>query len=141
MFGISFEELVILAILAFILFGPEKLPEYAQTLGKFVAKLREASSEVTRQYQNPFQPSPEPTPSAAPESTCPYCQREVAPNFTFCTNCGHRLHEDPYPPPAPESTCPSCQREVAPNFTFCPNCGHHLQKDHYPPPAQQPLAS
>ncbi len=145
MFGISIEELIILAVLAFILFGPEKLPEYAQTLGKFVAKLREAGSEVTRQYQNPFEPSPEPDPSPAPElespSTCPYCQQEVGPNFTFCTKCGHRLHEDHYPPPAPASLCPACQEEVTPNFSFCPSCGHRLQKDHYPPPTQEPLAS
>jgi Sec-independent protein translocase protein TatA/GNAT superfamily N-acetyltransferase len=142
-FGIPFEELVILALLAFILFGPEKLPEYAQTLGKFVAKLREAGSEVTRQYQNPFQPSPELTPAPGPESTstCPYCQREVDPNFTFCTNCGQRLHEEHYPPPAPPSTCPSCQQEVAPHFAFCPSCGQRLQQEHYPPPAPEPSAS
>jgi sec-independent protein translocase protein TatA len=146
-FGISFEELVILALLAFILFGPEKLPEYAQTLGRFVAKLREAGSEVTRQYQNPLEPSPETAPSPAPElespSTCPYCQQKVDANFTFCTNCGHRLQEDHYPPAAPESTatCPKCQQEVDSNFTFCPICGHRLLKDHYPPPPQEHLAS
>jgi Sec-independent protein translocase protein TatA/GNAT superfamily N-acetyltransferase len=143
-FGISFEELIILAILAFILFGPEKLPEYAQTLGKFVAKLREAGSEVTRQYQNPFEPSPEPAPAPVPppapepKSTCPYCQQEVAAHSTFCTNCGHRLHEDHYPPPAPESICPACQQEVTPNFIFCPSCGHRLHQDHYPP-APEPV--
>jgi Sec-independent protein translocase protein TatA len=96
-FGISFEELIILAILAFILFGPEKLPEYAQTLGKFVAKLREASSEVTRQYQNPFEPSPEPTPASVPppapepKSTCPQCHKDYTGDVNFCPHCGQRL--------------------------------------------------
>jgi sec-independent protein translocase protein TatB len=102
-FGISFEELIVIAVLAFLLFGPQKLPEYAATLGKFVAKMREASSEVTRQYQNPFQYPPEPTPTPAsalaPESACPYCQQKVTQEFTFCPKCGQRLKTDHYAPP------------------------------------------
>jgi TatA/E family protein of Tat protein translocase len=100
-FGISFEELVVILVLAFILFGPQKLPEYAATLGKFLAKVRQAGSEVTRQYQNPFQYPPEPAPPAA-ASTCPLCQQKVAPDFIFCPRCGHRLKEDHYPP-APQA--------------------------------------
>ena len=67
--GIDLETLIILAVLAFILFGPEKLPEYAATLGRFVAKMRQATSEMTRQYQNqnPFEYPPEPTLPPAPE--------------------------------------------------------------------------
>ena len=140
MFGIGFEELIILAVLAFILFGPEKLPEYAATLGRFVAKLREASSEVTRQYQNPFQYPPEPKPTLLPEATCPSCQQKVGGDFTFCPSCGHRLKQDHYPPPPSETTCPYCHQKVGFEATFCPNCGHRLKEEHYPPP-QQPLAS
>src|SRR3989339_317557 len=68
--GIDLETLIILAVLAFILFGPEKLPEYAAYVGKFVAKMRQATTEMTRQYQdqNPFCYPPEPTLPAAPPS-------------------------------------------------------------------------
>jgi len=100
-FGISFEELIILLVLAFILFGPQKLPEYAETLGRFVAKMRQASSELTRQYQNPFQYPPDPPPPPPPAATaaCPSCQQPVTPEFTFCPKCGQRLKEEHYPPP------------------------------------------
>jgi GNAT superfamily N-acetyltransferase len=112
--GIDLETLIILAVLAFILFGPEKLPEYAAMLGKFVAKMRQATSEMSRQYQdqNPFHYPPEPTLPPAPESTCPYCQQTMPLNSAFCPRCGHRIKEDHYPPepvrqakapPAPET--------------------------------------
>jgi Sec-independent protein translocase protein TatA len=91
--GLDLETLLILAVLAFILFGPEKLPEYAATLGRFVAKMRQATTEMSRQYQdqNPFHYPPEPTLPPAPESTCPYGQQPLPPNFTFCAKRGQRV--------------------------------------------------
>ena len=139
MFGIGFEELIILAILAFILFGPEKLPDYAATLGKFIAKMRQTSSELTQQYQNPFQQSPESAPRPAPESVCPHCQHIVTQDFTFCPECGQRLKKDHYPPPPQESACPYCRQKVDLDAVFCSKCGQRLKEEHYPP--QQPQAS
>ena len=104
--GIDLETLIILAVLAFILFGPEKLPEYAAYVGKFVAKMRQATTEMTRQYQdqNPFCYPPEPTPPPALESACPYCRQTITPGFAFCPKCGQRLGEDHSPPPqSPEA--------------------------------------
>ncbi len=99
MFGINLEELLVLAVLAFILFGPQKLPEYAETLGRFIAKIRQASNEITREVQNPFQyppPSEQPHPSAAPSyDACPACRQPVNREFTFCPGCGYRLKEPP----------------------------------------------
>ena len=54
MFGMDFEALVLLAVLAFILFGPEKLPEYAAKAGYYLAKLRQATTELTQQAQCSF---------------------------------------------------------------------------------------
>jgi len=119
--GIDFETLLILVVLAFILFGPEKLPEYAATLGKFVAKLRQATTEMTRQYENPFQYPPEPTPANSPEP-------RLAGALTMIQS----------PSPEVESSCPYCQGKVGQHFTYCPKCGHRLREDHYPPPPQQP---
>ena len=103
--GIDLETLIILAVLAFILFGPEKLPQYAATLGKFVAKMRQATTEMSRQYQdqNPFSYPPEPALPSAPESACPYCRQTVTPGFAFCPKCGQRLGEDHNPPPTAEA--------------------------------------
>ena len=113
--GLDLETLIILAVLAFILFGPEKLPEYAASLGRFVAKMRQATTEMTRQYQdqNPFHYPPEPTLPPAPDSICPYCRQPVTLNFAFCPKCGQRLGEDHYPPP-PQPPEPGRQAEPPP---------------------------
>src|SRR4030042_3994654 len=110
MFGISLQPLLVLAGLAFILFGPQKLPEYAEKLGRLVAKLRQASAELTREVQNPFQYPPEPglsTPQVTGYPTCSSCHRAIGPDFTFCPHCGHRLKEEPAASASPHATLAS----------------------------------
>lgn len=41
----SFGELLFLAVLALLVFGPRKLPEMARALAKIMAELRKASNE------------------------------------------------------------------------------------------------
>lgn len=46
MFGDGFAQIGFILFLAFLLFGPRKLPEIARTLGKGVRELRRASNEL-----------------------------------------------------------------------------------------------
>lgn len=46
MFSGGFSEITFLLFIAFLLFGPKKLPEIARTLGKGLAELRRASNEL-----------------------------------------------------------------------------------------------
>ena len=121
--GIDLETLIILAVLAFILFGPQKLPEYAAKLGALVAKLREASSDLTRQAQTSFpdlippppppgvnQPADWQPPPVPPTFHCPKCSRELGPDFVYCPQCGHDLKEvgeATAPEPPPQSQTPA----------------------------------
>ncbi len=152
-FGISFTELLVLAALAFILFGPEKLPEYAEKAGRLIARLRQATSEATEQYRKPFQeakesfrstafpPPPEipfTEPTSTPpmpeeifhETTCPKCQNLVDGDFHFCPSCGHNLKEAEESPyfQTWKFPCPYCQKEVTREYAFCPECGHKLEE-------------
>jgi predicted amidophosphoribosyltransferase len=127
---ISFEQLILLLVLAFILFGPEKLPEIAQKIAHWMVKLRQASTDFTQQYQQVLHP-PLPSPAAAPlppeEFTCPHCSRTMEQRFTFCPHCGQR-HEEETPFAEQEAplwyVCPRCERELDSDFLFCPSCGH-----------------
>lgn len=46
MFGIGGFELFIILVFGFLIFGPDKLPEIARTIGKGVARFRDAQQEM-----------------------------------------------------------------------------------------------
>lgn len=46
MFGIGPMELVVIVVVALLIFGPQKLPEFARTLGKGLAEFRRASNDL-----------------------------------------------------------------------------------------------
>lgn len=52
MFGVSFPELCVIFGVALLIFGPEKLPEIARTLGRFAAEFRKQSDAVRREFYN-----------------------------------------------------------------------------------------
>ncbi|MFZ2089119.1 MAG: twin-arginine translocase TatA/TatE family subunit [Desulfobaccales bacterium] len=98
--GIDLPEILILLVLALILFGPEKLPEYGAKLGRFVARMRQAGAEVTQPLQQALHSGQFPVP---PPSPSPYNLLKE----NFCHQCGHTLEAD---------------------FQFCPRCGRRLEK-------------
>lgn len=58
MFDIGFQELIIIFIVALLVFGPEKLPEIAKTLGKWVVEIRRginiAKSQMEEEMKDEF---------------------------------------------------------------------------------------
>ncbi|MEN6327660.1 MAG: twin-arginine translocase TatA/TatE family subunit, partial [Smithella sp.] len=47
MFGIGFQELLIIAVVALLIVGPKKLPDLAKTLGKGFNEFRKATDGIT----------------------------------------------------------------------------------------------
>ncbi len=57
-FGMGPTEFLVIAVIAFIIFGPEKFTELASTVGKFVREFRSMSGGITGEFQqamNEFQ--------------------------------------------------------------------------------------
>jgi len=48
MFGIGFQEMLIILVVVLIFFGPKKLPDLAKSLGKGIAEFKKASEEVRK---------------------------------------------------------------------------------------------
>ncbi len=56
MFGIGFEKLLVLAILALVLIGPDKLPQFAVDAAKFLQKVRGYSREAMTELKGSLGP-------------------------------------------------------------------------------------
>lgn len=51
MFGIGFQEMLIILVVVLIFFGPKRLPDLAKSLGKGIAEFKKASEEVRQGIQ------------------------------------------------------------------------------------------
>ncbi|MCB1183398.1 twin-arginine translocase TatA/TatE family subunit [bacterium] len=51
MAGLGWPEMVLILVLVLILFGPRRLPEVAEALGKSLKKFKSATSEATREVK------------------------------------------------------------------------------------------
>ena len=56
MFGIGLPELMVIAVVAVIVFGPEKLPDYARQAGKFVRQMRNLAQSAQTQLREELGP-------------------------------------------------------------------------------------
>ena len=58
MFDIGFQELMIIFIVALLVFGPEKLPELARTMGKWISEIKRgvytAKSQIEQEFNTDF---------------------------------------------------------------------------------------
>ena len=50
MFGIGFTELVVIAVIALLVLGPDRLPEMARVVGKAMRDLRETGREMRDEF-------------------------------------------------------------------------------------------
>jgi sec-independent protein translocase protein TatA len=51
MFGFGFGELIFIVFIALMLFGSDKVPEIARTLGKIMAQVKNATNEIKSEIQ------------------------------------------------------------------------------------------
>ncbi len=64
MFGIGFQEMLIILVVVLIFFGPKRLPDLAKSLGKGIAEFKKASEEVRKGIEDAVkEESAEETPS------------------------------------------------------------------------------
>jgi sec-independent protein translocase protein TatB len=50
MFGLGFQEVIVILVVALIVIGPKKLPELAKVLGKALRELRRATDDIKQNF-------------------------------------------------------------------------------------------
>ncbi len=89
MFGYNLTTMIIILAIALLLFGPRRLPELGDSIGKAIRSFKKA-------HEDPDAPSPRaeipPNATTAPQTaTCPACHQEVGGDFAFCPHCGSKM--------------------------------------------------
>jgi sec-independent protein translocase protein TatA len=73
-FGMGGGEIIFVMAAALILFGANKIPQFAKGLGQAIKEFKKASSDVSNELHsamNNQDPPPPPAPSATPVSSAP----------------------------------------------------------------------
>jgi sec-independent protein translocase protein TatB len=65
MFGLGFGEILIIAVIALLLLGPERLPDAAKTLGKGLREIRRATEDLKDQVEQEISLDPKRPPKPA----------------------------------------------------------------------------
>jgi TatA/E family protein of Tat protein translocase len=60
MFGIGAPEIIVIIVLALIVFGPKKIPEIANALGKSINEFKKGTREVEASFRREIEAGSEP---------------------------------------------------------------------------------
>jgi sec-independent protein translocase protein TatA len=96
MFGYSWGPILIILVIVLLLFGPKRLPELGESIGKAINSFKKAHDEPENLTHKQESESASTASSASPASetqknACPQCQKELGGDFAFCPHCGHNL--------------------------------------------------
>ncbi|MBE0607473.1 MAG: twin-arginine translocase TatA/TatE family subunit [Deltaproteobacteria bacterium] len=72
MFGIGFQEMLIILVVVLIFFGPKRLPDLAKSLGKGIAEFKKASEEVRKGIDDAVREEPSTESPNPPEDLSSY---------------------------------------------------------------------
>jgi sec-independent protein translocase protein TatA len=90
MFGYSWGPILIILLIVLILFGPKRLPELGDSIGKAIKSFKRAHDDPENLPKQEAG-SASGASNSAQAATCPSCQKELSGEFAFCPHCGHNL--------------------------------------------------
>lgn len=68
MFGLGVPELVIILVIALVIFGPKKLPEIGQALGKGIREFKKGTQDIQKDLESAVKMEDEPKAETKPKA-------------------------------------------------------------------------
>lgn len=90
MFGYGWGPILIILLIVLILFGPKRLPELGDSIGKAIKSFKKAHDEPENLPKEDAGGATGAS-GATQAATCPSCHKELGGDFAFCPHCGHSL--------------------------------------------------
>lgn len=90
MFGYSWGPILIIMVIVLLLFGPKRLPELGESIGKAIKSFKKAHDDPEVLSQKP-EGGTSSTAAESQKNLCPQCQKELGGDFAFCPHCGRGL--------------------------------------------------
>jgi sec-independent protein translocase protein TatA len=90
MFGYSWGPILIILVIVLLLFGPKRLPELGESIGKAIRSFKKAHDDPEA-LNRPPEGGTADAASDSQKNLCPKCRQELTGEFAFCPHCGHDL--------------------------------------------------
>ena len=91
MFGYNMGTIIIILVIVLLLFGPRRLPELGESIGKAIRGFKKAHDDPEGLLKEEAKTAPGATTASPQAKTCPQCQKELTQEFAFCPHCGHNF--------------------------------------------------
>jgi Tat protein translocase TatB subunit len=114
-------ELLVVAVVALLVFGPEKLPEMARNVGRTISDLRRTAQEMRDEFSTGLddeaEPPPRrtrPVPSEDPDDDADYVVEDEPPGAKPSPPAAADTEEDDYHPPEDPEVDPAGEGPALP---------------------------
>jgi len=134
LFGIGDTEILVVMVVILILFGGNKMPEFARGLGKTLKELRKATGDVEREFKKAMdeaenQLPPIEFPKAGSPTSHPWSAPTIEPANTIVETTTHEQAPAPTPTAVAEEVILSPKPKPAPVVPPKPALDHEYHSD------------
>ena len=84
MFGMGSQELLVILVIVMVLFGANRLPQLARSLGSSLKEFKKGLDSA--QAEEPERPE---------KRSCAQCKAALSPEWTHCPRCGAAVAQAP----------------------------------------------
>jgi len=95
MFGLGTQELLVILVIVLVLFGANRLPQLARSLGSSLKEFKKGIDDAQVKETSVSPPSADSGASTAGERSCAQCKSALAPDWTHCPRCGTAVTQGP----------------------------------------------